>query len=156
LRVSKRRVASKLVRELGFRSKLEVIVNQQLIDSGISFSYEGELNTVRYIIPETKHRYLCDFLLGNGIMIEAKGLFTSDDRKKHQYIRAQHPQLDIRLLFMNPNNRLSKTSKTTYASWCNKRNFLWCDREIPKEWLREKKPPAQLKQIINTLKGFQR
>jgi len=154
--VSRRRVASKAVRAMGFRSKLELIVNQQLVDSGISFSYEGDLNTIRYFIPETNHRYLGDFLLANGIMIEAKGLFTSDDRKKHQYIREQHPQLDIRFLFMNANNRLSKTSKTTYAAWCDKRGFQWCDKVIPGSWIKEHKPKVELQHIINTLRGFQR
>ena len=119
----RRRVASKLVRDLGFRSKLEVVVNEQLVNSGISFAYEGELNTIRYVKPATKHRYLDDFLLENGIMIEAKGLFTAQDRKKHLYIKEQHPQLDIRFLFMNANNKLSKSSKTTYAMWAERNGF---------------------------------
>lgn len=152
----RRRVASKLVKDLGFRSKLEVVVNQQLIDAGVSFSYEGELNTIRYIIPATKHRYLCDFLLGNGVMVEAKGLFTAADRKKHLYIQEQYPQLDIRFLFMNANNRLSKSSKTTYAMWAEKNGFKYCDKIIPDSWLKERKPKDELQHIIYTLRSFKR
>ena len=152
----RRRVASKFVRDLGFRSKLEVVVNEQLIKSGISFAYEGELNTIKYIIPATRHRYLGDFLLENGIMIEAKGLFTSQDRKKHLYIKEQHPQLDIRFLFMNANNRLSKSSKTSYWMWAEKNGFKWCDKVIPDEWLMEKKSYSELQHIIKTLKGFKK
>lgn len=152
----RRRVASKFVRDLGFRSKLEVVVNEQLVNSGISFAYEGELNTIRYIKPATKHRYLGDFLLENGIMIEAKGLFTAQDRKKHLYIKEQHPQLDIRFLFMNANNKLSKASKTTYAMWAERNGFKWCDKVIPESWLKEKKPEVELRAIIDTLKGFKK
>jgi len=147
---------SRFVRAKGFRSGLEVVVNKQLKDSGISYSYEGELNTVRYILPESRHRYLCDFLLGNGVMIESKGLFTSDDRKKHIHIKQQWPMLDIRFLFSRSSSRLSKSSKTTYAAWCEKNGFKYCDREIPKAWLKETKPKAELELIISTLKGFKK
>jgi hypothetical protein len=149
-----RRIASESVRALGFRSKLEVIVNEQLLKSGVPFAYEGLLNTIRYIVPTSKHRYLGDFLLGNGIMIEAKGLFTSQDRKKHLLIKEQHPQLDIRFLFMNSKNKLSKRSKTTYSMWSDKNGFKWCHKVIPSEWLTEKKVKEELQNIINTLKGF--
>ena len=142
--------------KLGFRSKLEVIVNQQLVDSGIRFSYEGKLNLIRYEVPVTKHRYLADFLLENGIIIEAKGLFDASDRKKHLYIKEQFPQLDIRFLFQNSNNKLRKGSKTSYGDWCDKYGFLYCDKVVPKEWIRERKAPADLEEIISILKGFHR
>lgn len=152
----RRRVPAQFVRDLGFRSKLEVVVNEQLVKAGMPFAYEGELNTIRYITPATKHRYLCDFLLGNGVMIESKGLFTAQDRKKHLYIKVQHPQLDVRFLFMNANNKLSKKSRTTYWMWAEKNGFKWCDKIIPKSWLQEKKPKDELQQIIDTLKGFKK
>jgi len=147
-------IRDKYVKELGFRSKLEMVVNKQLKDSGISYSYEGELNRIRYIAPATKHLYLADFLLGNGIIIEAKGLFTSDDRKKHLIIRDQWPILDIRFLFMNSRNRLSKSSRTTYGAWCDQKGFVYADKEIPQSWLDEKKPKAELDAIVDLLKQF--
>lgn len=146
----------KLVEELGFRSKLEVIVNKQLAESGINYSYEGELNTIRYVIPETKHRYVADFLLSNGIIIEAKGMFVIEDRKKHLLIRDQFPELDIRFLFMNSRNRISKSSKTTYGAWCEKKGFLYADKEIPQSWLKEKKSEEELYNIIQLLKSFRK
>ncbi len=154
--MTRRRMTSKFVRDLGFRSKLEVIVNEQLFELGIPFSYEGELNTIRYTVPSSIGRYLGDFLLCNGIMIEAKGWFTAADRKKHLLIRDQFPQLDIRFLFMRANNTLSKKSKTTYIMWCERNGFLWCDKVIPEEWLNETKPNEELGLIINTLKGFKK
>lgn len=148
------RIPSKAVRDLGFRSKLEVIVNQQIVDSGVSFSYEGKLNKIKYIKPETHHIYLCDFLLGNGIMIEAKGRFTTEDRKKHLYIKEQHPDLDIRFLFSNAKNKLRKGSPTTYAMWCDKKGFKWANKTIPQSWLDEQKPKKELNKIIKKLKDM--
>lgn len=152
--MAKYHVPDKAVSALGFRSKLEMILNQQLVDSGVKFSYEGPLNLIRYVKPETKHRYLADFLLENGIIIEAKGMFTSDDRKKHLYIQEQYPQLDIRFVFMNAKNKLSKRSKTTYGMWCDKNGFLYADKAIPQEWIEETKDETEYMEIIRTLKGM--
>lgn len=127
------------VAQLGFRSKLEMQVNQQLIDAGLAFSYEGRMNVIKYTHPVTHHRYLADFLLANGILIETKGLFTAQDRKKHLYIKEQHPILDIRFVFMNSKNRLSKTSKTTYAAWAEAHGFKWAEKLIPNEWITEER-----------------
>lgn len=154
--MAKFRIRDKYVTELGFRSKLEMIVNKQLKDSGIPFSYEGELNTIRYIVPASRHRYLADFLLGNGIIIESKGMFTSDDRKKHLIIREQYPELDIRFLFSNSRNKISKTSKTTYGSWCEAKGFQYADKVVPDAWLTEQKTEEELDKIVKLLKSFKR
>lgn len=148
------RQPTKTVKALGFRSKLEVIVNQQIVDNGVAFSYEGLLNRVKYVKPETNHTYLCDFLLGNGVMIETKGWFTIEDRKKHLLIKEQHPELDIRFLFSNANNKLRKGSSTTYGSWCTKKGFKWANKVIPQAWLEEIKPKKELELIIKLLKGM--
>lgn len=147
---------SKAVEKLGFRSKLEMEINQQLVDSGIKFAYEGPLNVIRYTKPATRHRYLADFLLGNGIIIEAKGMFTSQDRKKHLYIKQQYPDLDIRFVFMNAKNRLSKTSKTTYAKWADNNGFLWAEKTIPQAWIEETKDPQEMATIQKILKGMKK
>ena len=147
---------AKAVSDLGFRSKLEMQINQQLVNSGIKFSYEGTLNTIKYIKPATRHRYLADFLLANGIIIEAKGMFTAQDRKKHLYIKEQYPDLDIRFVFMSAKNKLSKTSKTTYARWAENNRFLWAEKEVPAEWIAEVKDPQEMKTIMKILRGFQK
>jgi hypothetical protein len=144
------------VKDGGFRSRLEYNVNQQLKENGIKFSYEGPLNTIRYSRPEKGHRYLADFLLGNGIIIEAKGLFELADRQKHLLIKKQFPHLDIRFLFQNPNNTITKKSKTTYGAWCYKNGIQCCHNVIPQEWLNEVKAPEVLANIIKTLKGFRK
>jgi len=79
--------------------------------------------------------YTPDFILPNGIIIEAKGVWTVEDRKKHLLVREQHPHLDIRLVFMNASNKIRKGSDTTYARWCEKKNIIYANKTIPKSWL---------------------
>jgi hypothetical protein len=96
----------------------------------------------------TYRTYTPDFLLDNGIIIETKGRFVTEDRKKHLCMQRQHPELDIRFVFTNSKNKISKVSKTTYAAWCDRHGFLFYDRIIPKAWLKEKginKHPSILK-----------
>jgi hypothetical protein len=81
--------------------------------------------------------YTPDFLLDNGIIIETKGKFDAEDRRKHLEIQKQHPSLDIRFVFSNSKARLYKGSSTTYEQWCVKNNFLWAHRIIPLTWLQE-------------------
>lgn len=96
-----------------------------------------EIEKIDYIIPESEHHYTPDFSLPNGIIIETKGRFTSEDRKKHLLIKKQHPELDIRFLFKKADKRIKKGSNTTCADWCNKHGFKYCEKEIPKSWLKD-------------------
>jgi hypothetical protein len=82
-------------------------------------------------------KYTPDFVLPNGIIVETKGRFVAADRQKHIKIKKQFPHLDIRFVFTNPNAKLSKTSKTTYAQWCKRYGFKYNAKEIPDEWLGE-------------------
>ena len=126
---SKKQVAAKY----GFRSGLEMEINESLKSHGIDGEYEKHI--IAYTKPETKHKYHPDFHLPNGIFIETKGRFLTDDRKKHLLIKVQHPELDIRFLFQNAKARISKASKTTYADWCDKYGFKFAEKTIPPDWL---------------------
>lgn len=118
-----------------YRSGLEERVAKELTNQGVSFGYEDQ--KVIYEVNETR-KYTPDFTLPNGVIIETKGRFTTYDRKKHLLIQKQHPSLDIRFVFSNPNSRLYKGSKSTYASWCDKYNFKYAKKLIPKEWINER------------------
>ncbi len=120
-----------------FRSGLEEKIAAQLEDSGLPVVFEQY--KLKYTIPESTHSYTPDFLLHNGIIIESKGIFDSDDRKKHQLIKQQHPELDIRFVFSSSKSKLYKGSSTSYADWCIKNGFMYADKLIPKEWLKEAK-----------------
>ena len=133
------RRAPKSAREVGlvhgFRSGLEDAVAAQLAAAGIKSDYESI--RIEYVKPERKAKYTPDFPLPNGIIVETKGRFMTDDRQKHLLIKNQHPKLDIRFVFSNPNQRISKTSTTTYAMWCDKHGFIYAAKRIPEAWLKE-------------------
>ena len=113
-----------------YRSGFEQTLANQLQRSGVAFEYE----TVKLEYQKIA-TYTPDFILPNGIIIKAKGVWTVEDRKKHLLVREQHPHLDIRLVFMNAFNKIRKGSNTTYARWCEKKNILYANKTIPKSWL---------------------
>lgn len=121
-------------KKLGFRSGLEDKISKQLTEAGVAYEYET--TKIQYVVPESVHKYTPDFILPNGIIVETKGRFTLPDRKKHLLIQKQRPDLDIRFVFSNSKTKISKGSKTSYADWCTKNNFIYADKEIPEEWLR--------------------
>jgi hypothetical protein len=130
------RKKKKSVIQISFRSGLEEHVADQLDQLGVAFEYETLV--IKFTRPEKMHRYTPDFILPNGIIIETKGRFLTKDRQKHLLVKKQHPDLDIRFVFSNPNQRISKTSKTTYAKWCNTNGFEYAKQTIPTTWLKEK------------------
>jgi hypothetical protein len=91
--------------------------------------------------------YTPDFVLDNGIIIETKGKFDADDRRKHLEIKKQHPELDIRFVFSNAKGKLYKGSKTCYSEWCEQHNFKWCHRVIPESWLHESGTAPKLERV---------
>lgn len=117
-------------RSNGYRSLFEERVAQGLIAAGIPFRYE-EMR-----IPYVKDQafYKPDFVLPNGIIIEAKGLFDSADRSKMKLVKKQHPNLDIRFVFMQHKCRLGKGSKTTYGQWATAHGFPWHQGHVPAAW----------------------
>ena len=118
----------------GYRSGFEHKVADQLKESKTEFEYETTV--IDHIKPETHHKYTVDFTLPNGILVETKGRWVLEDRKKHMLIKQQHPELDIRIVFQNPRGKIRKGSKTTYADYCDKNGILWAEEEIPTDWLK--------------------
>ena len=114
-----------------YRSNTEKEFAEYLDKERIVFDYE------KFKLPYVvSHHYYPDFFLKKyGFFIEYKGYFKAADRKKHLLIRKQHPDLDLRFLFMNANNKLYKGSKTTYSKWCERYDIPWCQGFVPKEWL---------------------
>jgi hypothetical protein len=114
------------------RSGLEDKIQAQLDEAGVEYTYESL--KVPYSIP---HNYNPDFILANGIIIEGKGLFTSEDRTKHLAVKKQHPHLDVRFVFTRSASPLYKGSKTTYGDWATKHGFKFADKLVPEAWLEE-------------------
>ena len=118
----------------GYRSGFEHKVSNQLKENKIKFEYETTV--IPYIKPETKHTYTIDFTLPNGILVETKGRWVPEDRKKHLLIKKQHPELDIRIVFMSGKTKIRKGSKTTYGMFCDKHGIIWAEKNIPESWLK--------------------
>ena len=117
---------------LPYRSKFELKVAADLGKRKIDFQYEK----VSFDYVPKIRNYTPDFYLPESkIYIETKGRLTTNDRVKHLLIKDQYPDLDIRFVFVNANNKISRTSKTTYANWCDRHKFLWAESLVPMEWL---------------------
>jgi hypothetical protein len=112
-----------------FRSGLEERIADNLTKHKCSFEYEPM--SVSYTI---EYKYTPDFVLSNGIIIEAKGFFRDDDQRKHRAVREAHPELDIRFVFSNINSRVQRR-KLTCGEWCEKYNFQYAQEKIPLEWI---------------------
>jgi hypothetical protein len=109
---------------MAFRSGLEERVADLLCNLGVSYEYES--TRVPYVI---QHNYTPDFL-------ECKGYWDPEDRRKIKAVKKQNPDLDIRMVFQSPYNKISKKSKTTYAMWCDRLDIPWCEfHSIPINWL---------------------
>ena len=121
----------------GVRSGPEDVICAELTKMGVDYQYETL--TLEYVQPEKKRKYTPDILLPNGIVVEVKGRWVTEDRQKIKMIKEQYPDLDLRMVFSNSKAKISKISKTTYADYCTKLGIPFADRMIPKEWLNESK-----------------
>tara|TARA_R100001163_G_C4966088_1_gene127929 strand:- start:214 stop:624 length:411 start_codon:yes stop_codon:yes gene_type:complete len=134
-----------------FRSKSEEKIYSLLKEKKIPCEYEK--GKIEYEWLENK-TYVPDFfLLKNGIILEVKGRFVLEDRKKHLFIRKQKPELDIRFIFDNPKAKLYKGGKMTNGSWCDKYKFKYSSlREgVPEEWINERKRKNNLYGILSEI-----
>lgn len=120
-----------------YRSGLEERVDDFLKSHSIDGLYEQFY--IDYVVPESQHKYTPDFVLPNGIIIETKGVWDAEDRRKHLLIKEQYPDLDIRFVFNRSKSPIYKGSKTTYASFCEKYGIPYADKSIPDSWLKEPK-----------------
>ena len=113
------------------RSGLERQVADLLDKLKVDYSYESEW--FPYVI---EHKYIPDFRVGD-VFLETKGYFKPADRRKMLAVKRANPDLDIRLVFQAPYNKISKRSKTTYAKWADKHGFLRSAYyAIPTSWLK--------------------
>ena len=116
---------------MAFRSGLEEKVADLLINLGVKYEYES--TKIPYQIS---YNYTPDFLLPNGVFLETKGYWDAPDRRKIKAVKLLHPELDLRMVFQAPFNKISKKSKTTYATYCERIGEPWTSfQNIPMEWL---------------------
>lgn len=117
-----------------YRSQFEADVARRLIAAGIEPGYEQ--TRLLYEVPRV---YVPDFTLrtanGREILVEAKGYFPPEDRRKMLDVIRAHPERDIRIVLQRPGTRIRESSKTTLARWCDANGIVWAAGEVPEEWL---------------------
>jgi hypothetical protein len=116
-----------------FRSKFEETIWDAAKRSRKSLIHEP------HFIPYTiKGNYLPDFILPNGIIIEAKGYLDAGSCRKMLAVKASNPALDIRFVFQNANGKRNKRAKLRNWEWAEKHNFPWSEGTIPADWWKHK------------------
>lgn len=135
----KRRTSEPRLFQGVFRSHYEQYIAEDAKKRGFDLEYETVV--IPYDQPSVKRKYHVDFLLPNGILIEAKGgdpkAFTAQQRRKYILVKEQYPDLDLRFVFSNPDRPIYKGSPTTYAMWAEKNGFIWAHDVIPEDWFHE-------------------
>lgn len=120
------------------RSRFEHHVGLWLEQKGIVYEYET-LKLPYYVKEHSasctgcggkdirKHgNYIPDyFLVDLGIILEAKGRWDAQDRKKLKAIKEQHPDIDLRMVFMY-DNWITKNKKKRYSTVCEQLNIPFC------------------------------
>ena len=124
----------------GYKSGLEHTVAEQITATLYDLKYETE--SLNYVVPESRHKYTPDFVFikrdGVIMYIETKGRWTTADRMKMKHVLASNPDIDIRMVFQAPTQKISKGSKTTYESYANKLGIKYVGKkDIPAEWMAE-------------------
>lgn len=130
-------MSQKISKSPKFRSGFEKKVYESIPSNQRGFiKYEPQEPVVTYNTPS---RYIPDFLLPNGILVECKGYFDARARSKMLRVKKQNPNLDIRFLFQRANNKLTKSPNSlTYWQWCDKHGFKYEEGDtMPQSWLEE-------------------
>lgn len=114
----------KFKRKKGHRSGLETAFDTVLKLKGITLDYETDM--LPYVTAPQKKKYIPDWTIRSGWYIETKGRLTSQDRKKLLYVKAQHPEVRLLVVFQRPQNKIYKGSPTSYGDWATKEKIEWC------------------------------
>lgn len=117
--------------KIKYRSTFEEKVTKELTEAGVGFKYEA----MKITYQKKPSAYTPDLILENGIIVEIKGFFDSEDRAKHLLIKEQHPELEIKFLFQKSLTKIRKGSKTSYGDWCEQHGFDYAEGTIPDRWL---------------------
>ena len=120
------------------RSKLELKFEEIIKEFDVAYDYE--VTKIPYTIPESNHNYTVDWTFINGLLVETKG-YLSDHKERYKYVllKQQHPDLDLRFVFDNP-NKLCGGTKMTHSKWAEKYGFKYCsikDVDQIQQWVKE-------------------
>jgi len=117
---------------MAFKSGFERTLAAQLNAAQIDWKYEAQ--KIDYTL---QGEYNPDFLLvRSGILIEAKGLLDRESKRKMVAVKKQHPELDLRFVFMQNDKKIPGT-KQTHGQWAERNGFPYAEARIPESWLNE-------------------
>lgn len=128
-----RKLARIFAQTMGYRSMGEVRYAANLQKARLNFSYETDHCKYQY----DPQKYIVDFTIPisahEKIFIEYKGKLDSPTRKKMRAIKKSNPDMDLRIVFEKPNNKLYRGAKMRYWEWAERWGFKWYDvRDIDK------------------------
>lgn len=112
-----------------FRSKFEEKLYHVAIRAKKTLEHEPH-----YIPYQLKGSYLPDFILPNGIYVEAKGYLDAAACRKMKAVKASNPQLDIRIVFQDANGKRNRRAKLRNWEWAERHGFPWAEGTIPLSW----------------------
>lgn len=139
----------------GRRSKFEDSFALDCEERGYAYAYEP--GRIPFIEPAKTRWYTPDWVFRKGdpgasvgplpaewfldeawcadhLLVETKGRWKAPDRKKHLFIKEQHPHVDIRFVFQRLATPIAPGSKTTVAAWAERNGFKFSEKYIPEEW----------------------
>lgn len=112
------------------RSGYEDRVIADLDSRSVSFEYEPF--GLSYTIEAT---YTPDLELANGLIVECKGYFDYEARRKMLAVKRSNPGLDIRMLFVR-DNPIRKGTAYRYSDWCRANGFPFhVGEQVPESWV---------------------
>lgn len=117
-----------------FRSGFEETIWETAKQNQMELEYEPYF--VPYVI---KGSYRPDFVLPNGIIVEAKGYLDAAACRKMKAVKASNPHLDIRFVFQYANGKRNKRARLRNWEWAERHGFPWTEGTIPLEWWKEEK-----------------
>ena len=124
-----------------FEHKIQLQI-KELLKRGDTVEYEAE--KIPYSID---HVYVPDFIItlksGRKIYIETKGngrAWTPQVMQKMLAVRAQNPDLDIRIVFYKDGEfgqRRKDGSRQRQSDWATKHKFKFSIGDVPEDWFNE-------------------
>lgn len=114
---------------MALKSGFERTIYSNLQMRKVEFTYE------EYHLPYTLEGTYCpDFVIkSTGIIVEAKGFLDQASKRKMIAVKKQHPDLDIRFLFMDASKKM-QGSRKTHGEWATRNGFVWAEGTIPDDW----------------------
>lgn len=128
--MSKKRTRKKPEPRNNFEKVLDKVINNLSSEMKIDYEYEPQNFTVQVEVS-----YKPDWIVQgkNGpVVIEGKGYFRDEDRKKVLAFTQQYPDYRYHIVFER-DNPIYKGSKYRYSDWCEKHGISYSVKSLSKE-----------------------